>query len=247
MISSPGLSGSAQMEFDRELFRDQEKGKTSSTLRIYSWKPSCITLGYAQNIDAEIDVAAASKLGYDVVKRPTGGGIVFHNEAEVTYSLVTSTADPLLPKGLIASYKIISEALVLALKYLGVHAEIRNSKTEIRNKSEALNSKSPKQLCFAYPAEYEIVADGRKLVGSAQKRGKNAMLQQGSIFVRRPAAAVFSVLKKPFLEHKAISLEELLGRQVSFNELEKMLVAGFRARLGVEFDAAGPGRSRDLS
>lgn len=234
------------MEFDRELFRDQEKGKTSSTLRIYSWRTACISLGYSQEIETEIDVAAAGRLGYDVVKRPTGGGIVFHNEAEVTYSLVMSLTDPLLPKGLIPSYKIISEAIVAGLKSLGVRAEVKATRDLPRRPAGSRHA-TRDTLCFSYPTEYEIVADGRKLVGSAQKRGKNAMLQQGSVFVRRPEPAVFSVLKKPFLEHKAVSLEELLGRQVSFNELKEALVAGFRDRLGVEFDAAGPGRSRDLS
>jgi lipoyl(octanoyl) transferase len=222
------------MEFDRELFWEQEKGKTSVTLRIYSWQPRCISLGYSQEIDEEIDLAGAARLGYDVVKRPTGGGIVFHNEAEVTYSLVTSIDDPLFPKGLIASYKIISEAIVIGLKRLGIKAEVkqtRDSRPAIRD-----------TLCFSYPTEYEIVVDGRKLVGSAQKRGKNAMLQQGSIFVRQPDPAVFSVLKQPFARPKAVSLEELLGRQVSFDELKEALVAGFRDGLGLGCRLAGPGR-----
>jgi lipoate-protein ligase A len=239
LITSPGLSGAANMEYDRRLFRDCEAGLIPATLRIYSWRPSCITLGYAQKIVKQIDVARAESLGYDVVQRPTGGGIVFHNEAEVTYSLVVPFADPLLPKDLIASYKIISEAVVVGLQKLGVSAEVKMT----RDSRQATRD----NLCFSYPTEYEIVADGRKLVGSAQKRGKNAMLQQGSVFVRRPAAAVFSVLKKPFLEPRAVSLEELMGRQESFEELKEALVAGFRARLGVKFDLAGPGGSRDLS
>jgi lipoate-protein ligase A len=240
LIVSPGLSGARNMEFDRQFFHDCEAGLIPAALRIYSWRPNCITVGYAQKIKEEIDVDRAVALGYDVVQRPTGGGIVFHNEAEVTYSLVVPFTDPLLPKGLVASYKVISEALVLALKKLGVSAEIRNTKYDracrqagILNKSEALNSKSPKQLCFAYPAEYEIVAEGKKLVGSAQKRGKNALLQQGSIFVRQPEAEVFSVLKKPYSEHNAVSLEELLGRRISFEALKEALIAGFRDHMNL--------------
>lgn len=223
LIVSPGLSGAANMERDREAL-----AAGAPVLRLYSWQPRCISLGHSQEIEEEIDLPAAKKLGYDVVKRPTGGGIVFHNEAEITYSLVMPLSDPLLPKGLIQSYKIISEAVVSGLKSLGVAAEVkatRDSRPAARD-----------TLCFSYPAEYEIVADGRKLVGSAQKRSKQAVLQQGSVFVRQPEADVYSLLKKPFQKHQAVSLEELLGRQVAFDELKEALVAGIEAGLGVRLD-----------
>ena len=220
MIVSPGLSGAANMEQDRKLFQGCEAGLTPATLRIYSWRPNCISVGYAQQLDEEIDPERAAAVGYDVVKRPTGGGIVFHNEAEVTYSLVMPLNDPRLPKGLIASYKIISEAVVIGLKNLGVKSEVKATCDP--------HPPSRDPLCFAYPAEYEIVAGGRKLVGSAQRRGRHAMLQQGSIFVRQPAAAAFSALKQPFVGHNAVSLEELLGRPIGFEELKDSLIAGFR-------------------
>ncbi len=230
LVISPALSGAANMELDREAF-----AKAAPALRFYSWQPRCISVGYGQVPEEELDLVRAKQLGYDVVKRPTGGGIVFHSEAEITYSLVTSVDDPLLPKGLIASYKVISEAIVTGLKKLGVPAEIK----QVRDARPATRD----TLCFSYPTEFEIVAQGRKLVGSAQKRGKHAMLQQGSVFVRQPEPAVFSLLKKPFREHQAVSLEELLGRQVTFDELKEVLVAGFRAALNVELS----GHGRDLS
>jgi lipoate-protein ligase A len=207
------------MELDREAF-----ARGTPTLRLYSWQPRCISVGYSQEPEEELDLARAKQLGYDVVKRPTGGGIVFHNEAEITYSLVASSDDPLLPQGLIASYKVISEAVVAGLKELDVPSEVK----QVPDARAAARD----TLCFSYPTEFEIVARGRKLVGSAQKRGKQAILQQGSIFVRQPEPSVFSLLKKPFREHQAVSLEELLGRQVAFAELKEALIAGFRSRFG---------------
>ncbi|MBN3033924.1 MAG: lipoate--protein ligase family protein [Candidatus Saganbacteria bacterium] len=226
IVSSP-LPGAANMELDLRLFRDHEKGLVPPALRIYSWQPKCISLGYSQKIYEEIDLARAQQLGYDVVGRPTGGGIVFHNEAEVTYSLVIGKDDPLLPAGLVPSYKKISEAIVCALNNFGINAEILNSSFVIRHSS----------LCFSYPAEYEVVAGGKKIVGSAQKRGRRSLLQQGSLFVRPPSAEAFSLLKKPHAGHDAVSLEELLGRPVGFDELKEALVAGFREGLGVRWRA----------
>ncbi|OGC23917.1 hypothetical protein A2291_05370 [candidate division WOR-1 bacterium RIFOXYB2_FULL_42_35] len=222
------------MDYDLKLLADFEEGRIPSTLRIYSWQPKCITLGYAQKVDQEIDVEKARELGWDVVKRPTGGGIVFHNEAEVTYSLVTALDNPLLPKGMIASYKKISEAIAWALKQFGIEAEVQNSKIKVKNKFQAPSSKLKTNLCFSYPAEYEIVVGGRKIVGSAQKRGKKALLQQGSIFVRETPKDIFQVLKKPYQEQDAVSVEEVAGKSFSFGEIGKVLVFGFEKVLGVK-------------
>ena len=157
LIITPKLSGSDNMREDLKLLNAFEQGDASSTLRIYSWKPKCISFGYSQKIDRLIDGAMAGELGWDVVKRPTGGGIVFHNEAEVTYSLVTSIDNPILPKELVSSYKKISEAVVCGLCNFGIPAEIRNTDRKERDKQS--------QLCFSYPAEYEIVVDGLNGLG----------------------------------------------------------------------------------
>lgn len=223
------------MADDWRLFNDYETGKSSSTFRIYSWQPNCISLGYAQRIEKMIDLEKAKQLNWDVVRRPTGGGIVFHNEAEVTYSLVTDINNPMFPKGLVPAYRKISEAVVFALGKLGITAEIRNTKFEYRNKSEIRRPNKQNHLCFSFPAEYEVVVDGRKIVGSAQKRGKKALLQQGSIFVRRNSAEVYSALKQPGDDSDSISVEEVLGGTVLFKELSKALIDGFKNVLGIEF------------
>ncbi len=168
LILSPNTSGAANMAADLALFNNYESGKSdTSTLRIFSWEPKCVSYGYSQK--------PVKKEGWDAVRRPTGGGIVYHEAGEVSYSIVTSIENPQLPEGLIPSYLAISEILVEALKQLGVRAKIFGSKKRSRDvQSQAL-------LCFAEPAEYEIVSHGQKIVGSAQKRGKRAMLQQGTI------------------------------------------------------------------
>jgi lipoate-protein ligase A len=236
------------MDLDLKLFQDFDKGLITSILRIYSWKPNCISLGYSQSIEKEIDTNKAALLGWDVVKRPTGGGIVFHNEAEVTYSLVTAIDNPLLPKGLVPSYKKISEAVVLGLNTIGVSAKIQSSpRHSLRSchpspslmergmNSDVSRKKGVRSLCFSYPAEYEIVANGGKIVGSAQKRGRKALLQQGSVFVRNTTNEALSVLKRRDLELNAVSVEEILGRQISFEELSGALINGFEQGLGIKF------------
>lgn len=227
LLKNPRLSGSANMELDLRLFNDYESGLIPPTLRIYSWDPKCISLGYAQKMERWIDGELAGKLGWDIIRRPTGGGIVFHNEAEVTYSLVMDKEDPILPKGMVPSYKKISEAIVFALSLLGVSSEIKAQRTGYRTQNTG--------LCFSYPAEYEVVVSGQKIVGSAQKRGKRALLQQGSVFVRNTGPETLSLLKKPRKGYNAISVEEVLGREVVFEELSQAITKGFEEQLGVKF------------
>ena len=202
LLKTPKLSGVANMELDLKLFHDHESGLIPSTLRIYSWQPKCITYGYAQKIEKLIDLEKAKGQGWDIVKRPTGGGIVFHNEGEIAYSLVTDLANPLLPKGLVPSYRKISEAIVYGLNMLDIEAYVSSSPVP--------RPTSRDHLCFSYPAEYEIVANGKKIVGSAQKRGKKTLLQQGAILVR----------------------------QAGFDEISKALIKGFEENFGIEFSAA---------
>ena len=234
LIQSPKLSGQSNMRSDLQIFNAFEKGSGISTLRIYSWQPQCISLGYSQKTKDLIDEQKAKSLGWDVVKRPTGGGIVFHNEAEVTYSLVTAIDNPILPAEMISSYKKILEAIVCAIRKAGIDANIARVDRPLR--PVGLRARPTRNLlCFSYPAEHEIVVNSKKIVGSAQKRGKRALLQQGSIFVRRIDASAYAALKEKADNIDAISVEEILGRAVPFKELSAALVKGFEERLEIKF------------
>lgn len=227
LLKTPQLSGRANMQLDVDLFNKHEQGLIPSTVRLYSWQPKCLSLGYSQTLSGS-QQRLAGQLGWDVITRPTGGGIVFHNEAEVTYSLVTDLNNPRLPAGLVPSYKKISAAIVRTLGYLGVAAEVSNQKDDrIRNKPT---------LCFSYPAEYEVVVGGKKIVGSAQKRGKKTLLQQGSIFVRQTDREVYQLVDEPQLALTAISLEEVLSREIGFDELAEALIKGLENELAIKFN-----------
>ncbi len=217
------------MKLDEQLFIDHEAGNNQSTLRIYAWNPPCISVGYSQDMEKSVELYKLFEKGWEIVKRPTGGGIVFHNQSEVTYSVITDLDN--IGGGLISSYMKISEAVVCGLNKIGVKAEIRKQKAE---------SREPRaDLCFSYPAEYEIVVKDRKLVGSAQKRGKKTLLQQGSIFVKHDFDDVLELLKNPidrdFYAKRAISIGEILGRTVSFDEIAEALKNGFKEKLNCAF------------
>jgi lipoate-protein ligase A len=206
-------SGKYNMEYDEHLFSNFEHGSNETTLRIYGWEGPCISIGYTQKPELELNLANCKKYGIEVVKRPTGGGIVFHNEFEVTYSLVCALDDPKLPKGMIESYVFISKIIIEALNRVGVPAEL----SDTRHHEQA-------RLCFSFPASYEITLQGNKIVGSAQKRGKKALLQQGSIFIRNSDLKIDDFIKHS-IEFK--SIYDIMGIDIDQHRLSSELSTAF--------------------
>jgi lipoate-protein ligase A len=129
-----------------------------------------VSLGRNQN-PAEIDRDKCRAEGVDVVVRPTGGRAVFHAD-ELTYSFFGSTA---LPNEMI--YRMVHETIARALSNVGVAAEFCRSQPDFRARYASPESVS----CFTASARYELQVGGRKIVGSAQRRQGNVILQHGSL------------------------------------------------------------------
>ncbi len=140
------------------------------TLRLYGWSPPCVTLGYFQVVEWEVDVARCRALGIDVVRRATGGGAVLH-EDELTYSVVLPEAwlggQPSIEK----SYEVLCQPLVDALQALGLPARFA-----------PLN---------------DILVHEKKISGNAQTRREGWVLQHGTILLDADVDRMFSVLKVP--------------------------------------------------
>ena len=87
-------------------------------LRLYGWQPPCVSIGYFQSMEEEVDVLKCSDMGVDVVRRITGGGAVLH-EFELTYTFITKN----YPANILESYHLICEPVVLCLDRLGYSAK----------------------------------------------------------------------------------------------------------------------------
>jgi len=87
-------------------------------LKIYGWQPSCVSIGYFQSMDEEVNLEKCKEMGIDSVRRITGGGAVFH-ESELTYSFISKN----YPQSIMQSYEMVCEMLTLTLKKLGFDAK----------------------------------------------------------------------------------------------------------------------------
>ena len=222
------------MAVDEAISRGIAEGRVPPTLRFYAWAPPCVSLGRNQPI-AGIDLAQIAALGYQVVRRPTGGRAILHTD-ELTYSLIAPPEHPLMTGYVLDSYLRISHGLVAGLRRLGIAAE----------EAPGTNRAGPdvSAACFEVPSAYEIVAGGRKILGSAQARRAKSVLQHGSLpltgdltrlvdCLALPDEAARSALRASLAGHAA-TVAELAGRPVSFDEAVEALCAGMAEALGIE-------------
>lgn len=208
------------------------------TLRLYGWSPACLSLGYGQS-ESDVDFDRLNLFGWDVVRRPTGGKAILHVD-ELTYSLALPSGvggHPVAAGGIIESYLRISRALVAALEGLGLRPQSERQQDGI---------KADGAVCFEVPSHYEITAGGRKLIGSAQTRRKDGLLQHGTLPLYGDIARICDGLAYPdetardhaktTVRSRAITLADALGRPVDWDTAADALAWGFETAFGVSFE-----------
>jgi lipoyl(octanoyl) transferase len=228
------LAGAWNMAVDEALLEAVEAGTSLPALRLYRWKPACLSLGFAQPFTAA-DAPFCDESGVDIVRRPTGGRAVLHH-LELTYSVVAPLGAPPFGQDLQAAYRTICQALVAGLQAVGVPAELASeSPGGLPKPTEAIP-------CFVGPAAGEVVASGRKLVGSAMRRHRGAILQHGSILEDwdgRLQAGCLGLADDTSLRPAVVTLGELLGRPPAQGVLVGAMQRGFEAALEVRLERSG--------
>ncbi len=241
-IETGPTDGASHMAVDQALLENVSESQLP-TMRVYSWKPACISLGIHQSSE-HIDLDRCRKDGLSVVRRPTGGRAVLHDD-EVTYSVVFPEGTPIFLRSLSEIYDLINRGLLRGIKQLGVPAELEKRSLNIRNHYKSKLSTS----CFSAAAKFEIVVQGKKMVGSAQRRTASGVLQHGSILLGQGQFALpdyfkgISVKEKSelirILRDRQISIKEVLERDVSFEEAVLAVKQGMAEFLRVRFDIGG--------
>lgn len=188
MLDDPPRSGAENMARDEAIFEAVQRGAVPPTLRFFTWAPPCLSLGAFQSATEEVDAEACARAGVDLVRRPTGGRAILHDR-ELTYSVCASVAALGAGDSVLGSYHRISRALIAGLTTLGVPASLAPLR------GEPVRPDQHSAACFDVPSDYEVLAGGRKLVGSAQMRRGPHVLQHGSILVSFSTREVLSLLR----------------------------------------------------
>jgi lipoate-protein ligase A len=218
--------GATNMAIDEAILEERIRGEAPPTLRVYGFAPACVTIGLSQKMD-EATSDGIKAQGIDVVRRPTGGRAVLHLH-DLTYSFVGSdtTRGGTFSTSVTESYKQISQGLVAAFAELGVTTELGATGVAYRHLQD----------CFMATTGSDLQHNGTKLIGSAQVRRGGSILQHGSVPLHQDPELMPRLLGEEVGAVRHVNLFDLLGREVSFDELQTAFKIGFEKTFDVEFD-----------
>lgn len=184
LIIDGKAAGSWNMAFDRALL-EQAASSGKITVRTYGWEPATVSLGYFQShLDRSLHAPSAK---CPFVRRATGGGAIVHDH-ELTYSIA-------LPEESVRSrvsfdlYRRVHRTLIAALNHFGVAGCTFYEGGLSAALERGGDDSNPEFLCFLRRSPGDVVLNGFKIIGSAQRRFGSALLQHGSVLLSRSAAA----------------------------------------------------------
>lgn len=225
-------TGAHHMVRDEELARERiVDSSLPGVLRLYSWRPAAVSIGYQQSSEA-INLDACRAHGVDVVRRPTGGRSVLHKN-ELTYAVITSASPA---EGLYAVHNRIVNALLSSLESLSSFSSAQESLI-VTPRSGNQKTTLP-VACFASAARHEVTWGGKKVIGSAQRRFGEVVLQHGSILLNRDHLLLPELLVIPdesrtalrqTLERETATLSDVFGRPISIEEAAQAIRENFVA------------------
>jgi len=203
---------------------------------------------------SDVDLVALKDHGWDLVRRPTGGRAILHTD-ELTYSVCGPVDEPRLTGGVLQSYWILSKALLRALELLDIPAEALEKPAKVRDlerlpSTETSISEPKNPVCFEEPSNYEINVGGKKLIGSAQARRKDSVLQHGSLPLCGDLGRIVEGLHFPDqagrcearrrLLKRATTVEEILGDAITWEKAAQAFMQAFQEALNLDLQPGEP-------
>lgn len=213
------------MAVDEAIMKARIEERVPNTLRFYQWRPSAVSIGRFQTLTNEVYVENCKAHQVDIVRRITGGGAVYHDSnGEITYSIVTKTADlECTDLDMLSAYQKICSGLNEAVKILGAKAEFR----------------PPDQKRCP-----NLTIKGRKISGNAQSCKKGVLLQHGTFLLDIDYEMMFTFLKVPWAKtlddvlkiskKKLTSARQELESQFTTKKAFQALVDGFEKVLNMQ-------------
>lgn len=239
LIDSGPCDAFYNMALDEAIATEVRKGPAPPTLRFYGWDRASVTLGCFQKA-SDINIEYCTFHDIPIVRRPTGGRAILHGD-ELTYSFSAKTASGPFSHGLLDSYKRISMAFLIAFRKIGVKVETKKE----REKGRVL-SRSP--LCFQSSSFGEVLIENKKLVGSAQKRWNNGLLQQGSVpylSQEEKLEGIFGAEKTAPMRDCMKALKDVMPLLDDY-AFRKAIVSSFEETFGIRLLLSAPSQEESL-
>jgi lipoate-protein ligase A len=228
LIDNGPSNGLQNMAIDEALLASFAPQSSMPVLRLYGWDPPALSIGRFQKPLMEVDIECCGRDGVPIVRRITGGGALYHAD-ELTYSIVCSSDQIPYATSVKDSFRILTGFLIDFYCRLGLNASYA---VDSVSETERLGERT--SFCFAGKESFDILIDGKKIGGNAQRRLKNVIFQHGSIPVLNRTAAGLRYMKvRPSGDaDTATSLSEC-GVCTDWETMKRKLAESFCRQLGV--------------
>ena len=175
------------------------------SVRLYGWEPGAVSLGHSQESEQAVDLDACRRHGIPIVRRSTGGAAVLHWQ-DITY-MVSAPLSCFQDRSVVGVYREIATLLRETFIRLGLDCRFAGQV----HAAERRKGMQSGVACFLLPSDYELIINGCKLVGSAQRRDVRRMMQHGSIAWQFDFPLTAEILRAPLpvLEQKVTSMERI--------------------------------------
>jgi lipoate-protein ligase A len=210
LILDPPRPALLNMAIDETLAESQKNPKSAPVLRLYFWEKPAYSIGYFQDAAQISNRFGCAKKKIPVVKRMTGGGAVFHDK-DLTFSLCLRLPSPWIPRDTKSSYLKINEALRESFRKSHPKVEFADCKTIPSGRAKG------ERICFESPACYDLLLDGKKIVGASQRRQGDVMLYQSTVFFEEARGNLTDLILDGFKRKWGI---EFLEEPLTEKELE---------------------------
>jgi len=234
VIDTGPCCGRENMAIDEALFRCFDPAASRPVLRLYGWQPPALSLGRFQKAGDDLDLARCRADNLTIVRRITGGGAIWHAD-ELTYSLVCSPSQIPPAASVKDSFRVLTAFLLGFYRALGLQADYA---VDLAPAGSRLGQRTP--LCFAGQESYDIMLQGRKIGGNAQRRSREIIFQHGSIPLQNRVGQGVQYLKiRPQGLEQATTCLGDEGVALGDEQLKQILVQQFAAQLGAVLQPGG--------
>lgn len=227
VINTGPLPGAHNMAIDESLLCLFNPNTSDPILRIYGWNPPSLSLGRFQKAEDVLDLKRCHADSLPVVRRISGGGVIYHAD-EITYSIVCSPEQIPLAASVKDSFRILTGFLIEFYQTLGLNASYA---VDCASETERLGTRTA--FCFAGKESFDILINGKKIGGNAQRRLRNVIFQHGSIPVANRALTGLGYMDdcSPIYAQTITSLMEC-GVTDDLSVLTHALIEGFKSCMG---------------